>query len=72
MPAYKFEIIHGDNAEAFDVECDGLDGIRAEAVTRAGDFVGNLPGDFWERPRWALRVTDEGNMTILSLTFFAD
>jgi Domain of unknown function (DUF6894) len=72
MPVYKFEITRGDGTESVNVECDSIDDMRVKALRVATDSIGDLQGDFWERPLWALRVADESNMTILSLKFSGD
>ncbi len=72
MPVYRFEITRGDTTEAADVECDSLEAMRAEALRRAKQAIGDLQESFWGHPRWALRVTDDTNMSILSLNFSAD
>jgi hypothetical protein len=72
MPLYRFEIIQGDSPEVVEVECDSIEHMRAEALRMAEDCLKDLRADFWDRPRWALRVTNESNMSILSLTFTAD
>ena len=72
MPLYRFEITAGDSVETIELECRDLEAIRAEAVRLAATAIKDLRGDFWERPLWAVRVTDDSNMTILSLKLAAD
>jgi Domain of unknown function (DUF6894) len=73
MALYKFEIIEGDSADTLEIECADLEGLRAEALNLAADRIKHLKNkNFWEHPRWALRVTDDSNISILSLTFSGD
>jgi hypothetical protein len=72
MPAYRFEVTRGDSTESFEVECDSFEHMRDKALRLASLSIGELQETFWGHPRWALRVSDETNMTILSLTFSAD
>lgn len=72
MPRYRIEIKQGASTQVVEVECDGIENIRVEAVKLAQAFINDLPVDFWEAPLWALRVTDESNMSILTLTLSGD
>lgn len=72
MPLYRFEITRGDTTEARQVECENADIMREKAFRIAKDSIGDLAESFWANPRWAIRVADDSNMTILCLTFSAD
>ena len=72
MPLYRYEITQGDTTETHELEWDSIEHMREEALQLAVGCIKELRPDFWDRPRWALRVTDESNMTLLSLTFSAD
>ena len=72
MPLYQFEITIGDATEMIEVECKSAEHMRVEALRTAVLGIRDLREDFWGKPRWALRVTDESNMSLLSLTFTAD
>jgi hypothetical protein len=72
MPVYRFEITRGDTTEARQVECESAEIMREKAFQIAKHSIGDLEESFWAHPRWAIRVTDDSNMTILCLTFSAD
>lgn len=72
MPQYRVEIKQGTSTEIVEVECEGIESIRAVALRLARVYINELPADFWEAPLWALRITDESNISILSLTFSGD
>ena len=72
MPQYRYEITRGDTTETHELEWDSIERMREEALQLAVGSIKELRPDFWDRPRWTLRVTDESNMTLLSLSFSAD
>jgi hypothetical protein len=72
MSLYRFEILEGDLTDTVQVECHDLAEVRAEALRLAAGCIKDLRTDFWERPYWIVRITDDKNMTVLSLTFAAD
>jgi hypothetical protein len=72
MPSYRFETTLGDITEASEVECQDIEAMRDKALRLAQQSINALQTSFWGHPRWALRVTDDSNMTILSLTLTAD
>ncbi len=72
MARYRFEIIAGDSTQTIEIECRDLDAIRAEALKLAAAAIKELRENFWDRPLWAVRVTDDSNMAILSLKFTGD
>lgn len=72
MARYQIEIKQGASTQVVEVECEGIEDIRFEAVKLARAYINALPVDFWEAPLWALRVTDESNMSILTLTLSGD
>ena len=72
MPLYQFEITEGDATKTMAIECRDLDEVRAQALQLANRSIADLREDFWKRPRWALRVADDTNMTIVSLTCSGD
>jgi hypothetical protein len=72
MPRYRIEIKQGASTRVVEVECEGIENIRVEAMKLAQAYINDLPTDFWEAPLWALRVTDESNMSILTLTLSGD
>lgn len=72
MPLYRVEITQGASTEVVEVECERIEDIRNEAMKLARHRINDLRADFWEAPRWTLRVTDHSNISILSLTFSGD
>jgi hypothetical protein len=72
MPLYQFEITDGDATKTMAIECRDLDEVRVQALQLANRSIAELGVDFWKKARWALRVTDDTNMTIVALTFSGD
>ncbi|WP_085810968.1 DUF6894 family protein [Sphingomonas sp. TZW2008] len=44
---------------------------RREAVRFAGALLTDNPDTFWQGAEWTMRVTDEADLTLFELTFFA-
>jgi hypothetical protein len=68
MPLCRFEITQGGAIDIVEVECDDVEHIRAEALRLAKTRINDLTVGIWDKPVWALRVTDESRISILALT----
>jgi hypothetical protein len=72
MPRYFFHVRDG---KTFTDETGTILSDVAEAKQHAVKFAGQLlsyePQTFWEGTEWVLRVTDENDLTLFTLTFFA-
>jgi hypothetical protein len=72
MPRFFFHVRDGQTY----VDLQGtvladIDAAKREAVRFAGHLLSDQPDTFWEGTEWVLRVTDEKDLTLFSLTFFA-
>lgn len=72
MPLYRFEITQGASTRTIEVDCRDQESMRVEALRMAAAAIKDLRESFWKQPLWAVRITDDTNMTILSLKFSAD
>ena len=52
-------------------ELANLDVAKREAVRFAGALLAEKPETFWQASEWTMRVTDDRDLTLFQLTFFA-
>jgi hypothetical protein len=72
MPRYFFHVIDG----RFIVDRDGtqladLQAARVMAIQTAGEMIQDAGREFWDGTEWQMHVTDEGQKTVLKLSFSA-
>ena len=73
MPRYFFHISHHSSQQ--DMEGSELSDIYAAqsaAVRLCGEIIRDIDGTFWESPVWQLRVTNQDQRLLFTLTFSAE
>ena len=72
MPRYFFHILH-HSSEPDDEgsELADIDAARAAAVQLCGEMIQEIGVSFWQAPRWQMRVTDQDQQLLFTLTFSA-
>jgi len=73
MPRYFFHVSH--HALRSDVEGSELADIhaaRVAAVHLCGEMIQEIDEHFWDDPSWQLRVTDDKQKLLFTLTFSAE
>ena len=71
MPRYFFHVQDGsDFPDLQGTVLDDLPAARVEAVRFAGSLLSGTE-TFWQSSEWTLRVTDDQDLTLFDLRFFA-
>ncbi|QGN54634.1 hypothetical protein [Novosphingobium sp. Gsoil 351] len=70
MPLFYFHI-DGEGLDANGCEYDDLATAKCAAVKMAGEILCDESDHFWDRMEWRMTVTDESDLSLFSLTFFA-
>ena len=72
MPRYFFNVKDGTNRPDLDgVVLEDLTAARGEAVRFSAALLADHYEKFWDMGEWSMRVSDEDNLTLFQLTFFA-
>lgn len=73
MPRYFFHLSHrASRPDTEGSELPDLQAARAAAVRLCGEIIQEIDGSFWDAPLWQLRVTDQDQQTLFTLTFSAE
>jgi hypothetical protein len=72
MPRFFFHVRDGsDFPDLQGTVLEDLVAARREAVRFSGALLNDKPDIFWQSGEWTMRVTDEADLTLFQLTFFA-
>lgn len=72
MPRYFFHVCDGGSYEDLQgTELPNLEAARKEAVRFSGALLIDHSTEFWNTGQWQMRVTDDANLTLFQLTFYA-
>lgn len=70
---YFFNVIDGKFlVDEEGTECSGMDEVRLQAISTAGEILKDMAKSFPEALEWQMHVTDESKTTVLRLRFSAD
>lgn len=72
MPRFFFHVRDGEVFEDLQgTELPTMVAAKNEAVRFAGQLLQDKPETFWQGHEWTVNVTDDANLTLFRLTFFA-
>jgi len=72
MPRYFFHVHDGETyPDMQGTEFPNLLAARMEAVRFIAALLAEKPERFWQSTEWTLRVAEETDSTLFTLTFFA-
>ena len=72
MPRYYYHVHDGrDHADSYGTELADLGAARREAARFAGALLAEESEDLWNAEHCTVRVTDDKQLTLFQLTFFA-
>lgn len=72
MPRYFFHVCDGEKyQDRQGTELSDLSAARTEATRFLGGLLTNHADEFWNTGEWEMRVTDDKDLTLFQLTFYA-
>ncbi|MBA2590422.1 MAG: hypothetical protein H0U98_17565 [Alphaproteobacteria bacterium] len=73
MARYFFHVSHHSSQPDSDgTEFADLQAAQAAAVRLCGEMIQEIDGTFWKTPLWQLKVTDQDQRLLFTLTFSAE
>jgi hypothetical protein len=73
MPRYFFHIFHqASQPDTEGSELSDIHAAQAAAVRLCGEMIREFDGKFWAAPLWQLRVTNNDQRLLFTLTFSAE
>ena len=73
MPRYFFHVHYNTAQPDSDgSELANLQAAQAAAVRLCGEMIRELDGKFWDAPQWQLRVTNQDQRPLFTLTLSAE
>ena len=73
MPRYFFHVSHhSSDPDTEGSELPNLQAAQTAAVRLCGEMIQEIDGKFWDAPLWQLRVTNQDQRLLFTLTFSAE
>lgn len=73
MPRYFFHVSHLESEpDTEGSELSDTDAAQAAAVRLCGEMIREISPAFWDTPLWQLRVTNQDQRLLFTLTFSAE
>jgi hypothetical protein len=70
LAQFFFHFTNGHaGGEVVEAELANLEEVLAQSLHATANWIRDLPPDFWQEPRLALKVTDNDGKTVVALAF---